>query len=130
MILQATNTKQNHSRDVRFIQSALTAALCGSVMLYPLTCHAVDSIPPNPSTNAARFLIDPPSKKLKEQREASLQIVRKQMEMQDDRLEQCQESGSEWEQCFFFGTTSLQDSLPTQIYSEPSTVSKSKIPTW
>jgi hypothetical protein len=57
-----------------------------------------------------------------------MQQLAKQQTMQDHRLEQCQESGKAWEQCFFYGTApNPQEArlLPLQ----PSSA-KSNIPTW
>ena len=34
----------------------------------------------------------------------ALQQLYKQRKLQDDRLEQCQSVGKDWEQCFFYGT--------------------------
>jgi hypothetical protein len=56
-----------------------------------------------------------------------MQQLAKQKAFQDRRLEQCQESGKDWEQCFFYGTAlnPQEARLPLQ----PSS-SKSKIPSW
>jgi hypothetical protein len=106
------------------------------------------------SASAARLLIDPiPSSRGSP--EARRQIA-KQRALQDSRLEQCRESGIDWEQCFYYGTGVTGDpaaplTLPS-MYDLPSDrntpksnnnfniggsamikgipTMKSKIPTW
>ena len=61
------------------------------------------------SFDAARLLLNPLPKNTNPISSTSptglaLQQLYKQRKLQDDRLEQCQSVGKDWEQCFFYGT--------------------------
>ena len=62
------------------------------------------------SFDAARLLLNPLPKNTKISSTSptglALQQLYKQRKLQDDRLEQCQSVGKDWEQCFFYGTAS------------------------
>lgn len=113
------------------------------------------------STSAARLLLDENNNKRISSTSTSQldrlarQKVSEQMKLQDQRLDQCIESGKDWEQCFFYGTAtaiaptggsrsidiSTFDSTSTSSVTVPKqdpsfksggsiTTTKSKIPTW
>jgi hypothetical protein len=99
----------------------------------------------NQSADAARLLLDDFYGKKRPKLPAS---VKSQMDLQDRRLANCQESSEagNWEQCFFYGTdnagssSSNSDSdtgtyfggggLPVSTSSVTNTNGKTKIPTW
>lgn len=134
--LQQTNPRR------ALVQTIIVPLLCSSTLIFgnPSLCHATPSlvltegteknvpyIVSSPSANAARLLLDTPSAKAPNG-DAALQELGKQIALQDRRLEQCQEGGKEWEQCFFYGTTPNPQEGPKVPFLPAST--KSKIPTW
>jgi len=96
------------------------------------------------SETAARFLLeDGYSNSSFQKRRGSSSDVIKQANMQDQRLRQCEESGKDWEQCFFYGTKTVnnapqedksmneQGRFATNSFpADTGSISKSKIPTW
>jgi hypothetical protein len=90
------------------------------------TPNGSSSTPYFNSASAARLLVDPtPSSRGSP--EARRQLA-KQRALQDSRLEQCRESGIDWEQCFYYGTGGPGDpaaplTLPS-IYDVPSSADR------
>jgi len=96
------------------------------------------------SADAARLLLEDYTVKKRPKLPAS---VKRQMDLQDNRLANCQESSEvgNWDQCFFYGmdtpTSDVADGERATYYyfgngvtsstpSSPTAIGKSKIPTW
>eukprot|EP00536_Pseudo-nitzschia_multiseries_P004265 jgi/Psemu1/302465/fgenesh1_kg.70_\ len=104
-----------------------------------------NSQPTRQSLDAARLLLEDYSLKKRPKIPAS---VKRQMDMQDNRLADCRESSEagNWDQCFFYGMdTATSDGdvggekatysyfgngVTSPTPSSPTAVGKSKIPTW
>lgn len=87
---------------------------------------APDSIKvPSPSANAARLLLDTPGNpgsSWNTRNQLALRQLSKQRDLQDARLNQCQEKLEDFEQCFFYGTG--------DPYASSTKKTKSQVPTW
>jgi hypothetical protein len=63
------------------------------------------------------------------QKQKRHQLIRQLENLEDDRLEQCRDKGSKWEQCFFYGTDAVGSNRRGEfLRSRPSI--KSGPPTW
>ena len=120
-------------------------------------CHAfqpIDMMAANPessvvvASDAGRLLLETPSVIPS----SIMKEIQRQRTLEDFRLAQCQDTGSNWEQCFFYGTKNVKvpetppattttdvqsDSTAANNFIEnigavsPTSAStKSKIPTW
>ena len=96
---------------------------------------------PVKTANAGRLLM---TNDVTRKRSVAVEVM-KQASMQDQRLSQCEGSGEDWEQCFFYGTQAMFTTPPpqdeaTRAYPQwltpqphgsiPSISTKSRIPTW
>jgi hypothetical protein len=71
---------------------------------------STDNHPAHNQNDVGRLLLDGRPKKGSTSSSSSRRVLR-QFRMQDRRLEQCEESGKNWEQCFYYGatTTGIED---------------------
>jgi hypothetical protein len=106
------------------------------------------TIPASRSLEAARLLLDPPPSRVPSKQ--AWNELEKQRALQDFRLSICQETGSNFDQCFFYGTKNTkigaefapsltpndsQQQQEKELQSETSPnpipqLGRSKIPTW
>ena len=96
------------------------------------------------ASDVGRLLLEPPSSLPRN----VMKEIERQRALEDNRLTQCQDTGSNWEQCFFYGTNNAKvdlhkassSSTPPTNSPRPSldlpqpfpsqTTTKNKIPTW
>ena len=142
----STEDIQFHISSTSSMRTMLASGFCAVALCIgdPMTAYATTSpmllaennnIPPiialssesssSNSANAARLLLDGPTTASRPN-PIALQQLAKQKALQDRRLEQCQEGGKDWEQCFFYGT----DPNPQENANIQPSKTKSKIPTW
>jgi hypothetical protein len=106
------------------------------------------TLPASRSLEAARLLLDPPPSRVPSKQ--AWNELEKQRALQDFRLSICQETGSNFDQCFFYGTKNTkigaeyapsltpndsQQQQEKELQSVPSPnpipqLGRSKIPTW
>lgn len=83
---------------------------------------------PNPKGEAARLLLDNASSNSIPMTSTARAQLRAVQKLQDDRLDQCEKNGTNWEQCFFYGTPTSSSNSDENITTKRQ--SSFKIPTW
>jgi hypothetical protein len=144
-----TNSNQQHmppsptcTESSETMKTMVLPLILSGLIMSPSLSRAVDMFPlggteagtttlPNPSGEAARLLLDTPSKAVPMGPTAKAQL-RNIQKLQDDRLSQCEQNGKNWEQCFFYGTkpNNVLGGGGREDNVNESEKSPSKIPTW